>query len=183
MAKPDNLTEFYKQQFVEIYHLDTLDWRVALILFPTFGGFFGVLGYLNILSATTSEVLTLGFNSFRAFSVFLAFLAFYGMWSVSRNHVWLNIRTKIIDKIELEMEVSAIWNSVVKKTRLSILTSRGIPLFAVYSLLLYFSLTVVSVDSIINWKTISCFGILATAILVLVCISIHWVYLKRMLTK
>lgn len=72
----DILIAYYKQQFAEIYHLDTLDWRVALILFPTFGGFFGVLGYLNTINATTNALLPSEFGAFRAFSVFLVFLSY-----------------------------------------------------------------------------------------------------------
>lgn len=183
MAENDKLIAYYKQQFVEIYHLDTLDWRVALILFPTFGGFFGVLGYLNVFSGTTNELLTLGFDAFRAFSIFLIFLAFYGMWTVARNQVWLKIRTELIGKIEAEMNVSKIWESVVKKTRLSMLTFRRLLLFPIYSVLLYFSLTVVLVDSIADWKICVWWGVWITIILSLVCIVIQGCYLIMKLKK
>jgi hypothetical protein len=176
------LIEYYKQQFTEIYNLDTLDWRVALILFPTFGGFFGVLGYLNALN-NINELLPLGFSAFRAFSVFLAFLAFYGMWTVSRNHVWFTIRIKIIEKIEEEMKVSGIWNAVVKESKLSIITGRRIPLFIIYSLLFYFSLTVVLVDAVTDWKCLNPVGIFWTFILSGICLAIHLSYLRRKLKK
>jgi len=183
MADSDQIVAYYKQQFAEIYHLDTLDWRVALILFPTFGGFFGVLGYLNVLSATSHELLTLGFGAFRAFSWFLAFLAFYGMWSVSRNYVWLTIRTRLIKKIEEKMKVSEIWNAVVKESKLSLITSRKIPLFFIYSLLFYFSLTVAFANSIADWEAINFMGFLLSISVSVICIVINWGYLKSTLKE
>lgn len=103
------------------------------------------------------------------------------MWTVSRGQVWLKIRTKVIAKIEEAMNVSNIWNTVVKESKFAVITGRRIPLFAVYLLLFYFSLTVVFADSITDWKAFNYYGIVVTFIFTIICYLIHWWYLRSSL--
>src|SRR5271157_1105593 len=105
MSENSEKIAFYRQQFVEIYHLDNLDWRVALALFPAFGGFFATLSFFLASGNSLDTLLVQGIAGFRSFSGFLTLLAFYGMWTVARNHVWLSIRTKVIQQAEIALKV------------------------------------------------------------------------------
>lgn len=175
----DSLIAYYKQQFIEIYHLDTLDWRIALVLLPAFGAFFAVLGFLKSFGPPTQDLLIQGV---KAFSWLSMLLAFYGMWTVARNQVWLGIRVKLIEEAEKAMKVDKIWSKVVEQTKFSLLTGRRIPLFLIYVFLLGISSSVAFASSIENWTfnlILSEWSIVMTVGLTIVCLIIQGIYWKK----
>lgn len=183
MTNEDAKIAFYKQQFEEIHAFDTLDWRIVLILSPTFGAFFAVLGFLQafVQELPLDRFLTLGIEGFRAFSIFVAILSFYGMWTVARNQAHLSIRVRIIEKAEEEMGVGKIWTDTVKKSPLSFITGRRVPLFVVYAFMEYTSMAVFLVDSVEKWTTWSPAAFALTIVTVIICFGIHFAFLKTSL--
>jgi len=185
MPSEDAKVAFYKQQFEEIHHFDTLDWRIALILSPTLGAFFAVLSFLEALVPTVpmDRFLTLGIEGFKAFSIFVMIISFYGMWMVARNAAHLHIRVKVVKRAEEAMGVGMIFSDVVKDSPLAFITGRRTPLFFVYVFAWHSALSVLLADSVEKVSFLNVWAIVFTILASACCIVIHWVYMKTSLKK
>lgn len=85
----DALTAFYRQQWDDIYHQDSLDWRIMTVLLTAIGAFSTIITFAQ---------QNIQFQSISIpFSVMLGLvavtLAFYGVWMTLRS--WTNLQFKI----------------------------------------------------------------------------------------
>jgi len=151
------LIEFYKVQWHDIKDMNSLDWRVALILIPLVGAFSGVVGILSQWARDASKT-TLRIENYaqtiQAFALVIFMLCLYGLWTVAKNQGHTILKFKTIDEIERQLEI--LRYSYRRKKRYwgrriwPVFICRRLMLYIVYTVLGTLSLSMV-IFPIGNW--------------------------------
>lgn len=142
------LLELYKAQWNDIYGLDSLDWRVALMFIPLIGALSFIYG---IAWEHLSQEISVYTDALRAISLIVYLISLYGLWTVTKGQAHVTIKFQTLDKIEKDLG----WDSYGPKRHVGALrravTCRRFLLFLVYLFLglLCFSMVI---TPIIEWK-------------------------------
>ena len=130
------LTAFYSQQWDDIYHQDSLDWRIMTVLLTAVGAFSTIItfAYRNLEFPLISIPFSL------ILGLVAVTLAFYGVWMTLRSWVNLQFRIANIRNAERAMRIEHLVNERTQIPRTGrrfvsrFARSRRAPLLLVYLL-------------------------------------------------
>ena len=170
------LIEFYKAQWKDIFDMNSLDWRVALIFIPLIGAFSAVVGILSQWMPPDIENYT---QSIQGFALIAFLLCLYGLWTVAKGQAHSMLKFKTLKWVEKRLDLYRYTYDRIPERWWSVFLSRRVVLYVVYSILGWLSLTMtfipidewgIYLPKHLRWFS-ALFGALAIAIIFLV---IHW---------
>jgi len=132
------LIEFYKVQWNDIFDMNNLDWRVALIFIPLIGAFSAVVG---ILSQWVSPDIKNYTQSIQGFALVAFLLCLYGMWTVAKGQAHSILKFKTLKLVEKDLDLHRYTYERNSERWWSVLLCRRVVLYLVYSILGWLSLT------------------------------------------